>query len=266
MVLPSWHRLQAVNFWPGRCLTSFIAYCKRERMIDALIQHFAPSLLPAPAPTAVAPAQQAPVTASCYEALDDSMDIVKGRCRSLQTAMLALRMTEALLTADPVTPCSVKLNLSTLIKMMENAEELQMNTTSFTCKHVIVLEGLKGAGKTTVARKLTKSASSVIYLDPKATDMHKLMQSIILSVGERVPYLALLCHQLINYHLAAHILTSTGTDFVLEEYHHAFIAQQLAGKLTPEEAQGMAPRVFAWPLDLPMPELVHPLPHRLCCR
>eukprot|EP01039_Chlorochromonas_danica_P002616 gene2616-2859_t len=242
-------------------------------MIDALIQHWTRALLPPPppAPATSSPESSKPLTNAildaCYATLAESTDPLKGKCRSLQAALVALKVTQTLVDHDPSLRIAASDSFASLVKMMDAVEDLQMQSSSFSGKHVVVLEGLTAIGKTTLAQQLTQKSSTLCYLSPKNTEIYEVMNRILVaevggegggsSVTDRLPFLPALFHQLLNYFLAAAIVQSPCMDFIVEEYHHAYMVEMLSDRLAVEEvSKAEHGRLYAWPADLPMPELV----------
>eukprot|EP00429_Kryptoperidinium_foliaceum_P118041 CAMPEP_0176302828 /NCGR_PEP_ID=MMETSP0121_2-20121125/61590_1 /TAXON_ID=160619 /ORGANISM="Kryptoperidinium foliaceum, Strain CCMP 1326" /LENGTH=218 /DNA_ID=CAMNT_0017644363 /DNA_START=179 /DNA_END=835 /DNA_ORIENTATION=+ len=61
----------------------------------------------------------------------------------------------------------------------------------------------------------------------------------------------------VNYLVALEIVQSSGTVFMVENYHHAVCALNVCEKIgNNEEISSLSPSVFEWPFDLPKPELV----------
>jgi hypothetical protein len=235
-----------------------------QQIVKALLPVADLSILPPPPSAPVTQPNHQSILTSLFATLAHNTDVLNGRCKSLATAMLTLRITQTMVDAEPSTPQSLKDKISTLIKMIEEVEIKQLQQNSFESKHVIVLEGLPATGKSTLAQRLSQQRPSLCYLDPKQTEIHAIMQNVLYGdhygdgrmLADQCVYLPSLCHFLLNYYLAMQIIDNPAINFILEEYHHAFLTQQLSGKVDIDQVSQLAKNVFLWPIDLPMPELV----------
>eukprot|EP01031_Cornospumella_fuschlensis_P024627 gene24627-29754_t len=212
---------------------------------------------PTPASSSSSPSHASSnvILTSMIDALVRQTKVSQGKCRNLSACMSALTLTLPLLQAHPLTSSQGPLldSYRNLIRMLEVVESSDLRQNSFGEKHVLVVEGLKGSGKSAITQALKDICPSIQVINPRSLDIYALMLQILTpNVLNAFPFLSPLCHMLLNYYVAWVIVASTDTIFLVEEFYHAFVVQNVPAG----EVEGMAPCALQWPLDLPLPELV----------
>eukprot|EP01038_Epipyxis_sp_PR26KG_P007002 gene7002-9567_t len=172
--------------------------------------------------------------------------------RCFETALLILRIAQSL---EP------KLNnnipaVSNFYDLLSAVESFGLNTASFVGKkQVVVIEGLKGSGKTTVMNGIV-NATPLINL---YTSAYKDCLDFVSGIFEdmQTPFAQAFVFAL-NYITAYEILQDDRSHtIVVEKYHHSFCVNNICNRMvSEEEIKGLNSSVFEWPFDLPIPDLV----------
>lgn len=200
--------------------------------------------------------QKKPEILSCYtptfiDALTHSFDVTQSmQFKTCHQAILCVRM---LLAIDTKLKVFVT---DEYLSMLQHIETMHWKTDSFGSKHVIVIEGLSGSGKTEILEKILTQSSQVNTIrswetHPQYISLYKYIMTLSKPIQICFAFLDL-------YRIVYEIMTSTTQDiFVLEEYYHHFLVKYLLEHTYPGfQEDSILSDVFAWPLDLPMPELV----------
>jgi hypothetical protein len=139
-------------------------------------------------------------------------------------------------------------------KSLAAIEQAGLNPRSFEGKTVIVVEGLEGNGKTTIANKISESSRGVVVsantIEPLNRVRH-IFQSLPSPIEKAFDYV-------VNYFIAYEIASNTKDHlFIVDQFHHAVCVRGICEKVpTAEEVQSVNKTAFEWPFDLPLPELV----------
>lgn len=180
------------------------------------------------------------------EQLKKSVDLSRGRLKHRDAAILIMRM---LIKSDarlseycPTFYCHEYLNF------LDELEQVNIDTASFGSKHVLGVEGLQYSGKSNLIDSIHKHL-------PK---MEIIRRHDIPDVIQRHSETACIAWEFLeNYRIAHEVVGSSAEIFIIENYYHHFLTKYLQRSVkNEEEVNNLSYASFAWPFDLPMPELV----------
>lgn len=170
--------------------------------------------------------------------------------RVLDSALIVLRVARSLDSR-----LQNNADIDDFYRCLESVERVGFTTKSFDNKTVVVIEGLEGSGKSSVADKLSKMATNSVVLSRNSIHCVRRVQSIFNSMPGPVTA-AFEC--VINYFIAYQIVTNNEYQlFIVEKYQHARCVSNVCERVpTVEEVNTLEASAFEWPFDLPVPQLV----------
>jgi hypothetical protein len=138
--------------------------------------------------------------------------------------------------------------------MLQEISKQGINAQSFTGKTVIAVEGLEACGKSLLISSLVQGCSDVTMIASNTIPVIKAVTEQFLSLPAPIERAFATT---VNYFIAYEILKSRNRVFIIENYHHALCAKNVAEEVVLEvDIHALNEAVFEWPFDLPVPELV----------
>lgn len=181
------------------------------------------------------------------EQLKLSVDLFRGRLKHRDAAILIMRF---LIKSDVrLSEPSSSFSCQNYLQFLDKLELLDLNTASFGAKHVLSVEGLEFSGKSTLINNIHKRVSKKVRLINRQE-----LPDVIQHHSETA---CIAWEFLENYRIAMEILDGDDEVVLVEDYYHYFQTKYLRKFVEQEEEVNNIPYPsFAWPFDLPMPELV----------
>lgn len=178
--------------------------------------------------------------------LEKSANVSLGRLKHRDAAILIMRV---LVQADSsIFERSASFNCREYLTFLDKLEQLDPNPASFGTKHVLGIEGLEHSGKSTLIESIKSKLPKAVVVK------HQEIPDVIARHSETA---SIVWEFLENYRIAMEILESEGEIFLVENYYHHFLTKYLQVAVNNDEDVNNIPYCsFAWPHDLPMPELV----------
>jgi hypothetical protein len=180
------------------------------------------------------------------EQLKLSVDLFRGRLKHRDAAILIMRF---LIKSDVrLSEPSSSFSCQDYLQFLDKLELLDLNTASFGAKHVLSVEGLEFSGKSTLINNIYKRVSKVKVINRQE------LPDVIHNHSETA---CIAWEFLENYRIAMEIIDGDDDVVLIEDYFHHFLTKYLRKFVKQEEDVNNVPYPsFAWPFDLPMPELV----------